>query len=489
MSSRTLFRPMFSTPVKVLLLLLAAPFPAAAVEPVAREQVLEWAPVEGASYYRIELFSGDEPIADAETDGARYVTFLPPGVYRYRIIVLNKFHKPVSESGWRVLTVLEALQPAVRGIDPPFLYSNNGGVGRFVLEIVNLEKDAALSLVQETYRIPGEFEPLGEDRYRVVFTDPRLGKPGIFTLEVVNPSGLKDLSTDRIAVRDIEMPEVDSLFPSAAHKGDILAQIPLSGWGFSPKTRVRFKGAMVWEPSEIFFESTEKLLLNLDLRDVPPGLYSLEVENPSGLRSEKWGFFTVVDPEIVELEKLEIDPKTGKIRKRRQPGKISGVAAGYHYTFLRGSLDPFYSETAAGANIRTRLAFRNDFFQRYPVLRQMALDLGVSYTHFQGSEYGDYRLQLTAVDLCLFYKTPFPFFINGIIKGGAGVTFTSLAGNGILGVFDSHTLDFQLMAAAGAEISLGEMFFLECGVMGRWQILLSGDDYYLQPYALFGLYF
>jgi hypothetical protein len=483
---------MFSIPVRVLLftLLLLQPVLLPAQGTGGQNQVIEWDPVDGASRYLVELYFGEMKITEASAVAPRFVTFLNPGEYRYRITVFNKFGKPVSVSDWETLTVLEALQPAVKKVEPSFLYSNNGGKGSFLMEIANLEEGAEIHLRQGTSRIKGEIERSGDSLYRVVFTDPRLGKPGTFDLEVSNPSGLRDLNAERIAVREIAQPEIDGVIPSLAESGSVMIRILLNGWGFAPETEVWFTGAVTWKPAAVYFESPEKIYLNMDLRDIPPGLYTIVLKNPSGLQTEKWGVFTIVDPDIVDLDEVVINEKTGKIKQRRTYGsRISGISGGYHYSLMSGSMEEFFNTAPVGADLRLRLAFKNDFFQKTPFLRQLALDIGASWTLFNISDYGDYQFQVITAETCLLYKTPFPFFLNWLFRAGGGVSLSTMKGDGILGIFDSTSLDFQLVVGTALEISLADAAFFELGAMARWQILLSGNNIYLQPYALFGIYF
>ena len=83
---------------------------------------LKWQQVEGASYYSVEIRKGDRIVRNIETEDSFIQLDLLPGEYSYKISVYNKFKKNIGESGWRVLTIEEKLNPFIRKFEPLALY-------------------------------------------------------------------------------------------------------------------------------------------------------------------------------------------------------------------------------------------------------------------------------------------------------------------------------------------------------------------------------
>lgn len=82
-----------------------------------------WAAVDGALRY--ELVVADDRGVERErwsTEAPRWTTHLPPGTYRYRVVVYNLLDEPEVSTPWQPLRVARAEVPQVQTLDPATVY-------------------------------------------------------------------------------------------------------------------------------------------------------------------------------------------------------------------------------------------------------------------------------------------------------------------------------------------------------------------------------
>jgi hypothetical protein len=119
---------------------------------------------------------------------------LPPGNYRYRVIVYNLLRQAEYAAPWVDFVILHAFQPELSDFGPRRFEMARGGELELVLEGRNLLPESEIRLERLGQSIPPRSyrpDPSGE-RALAVYNAPDLA-PGSYKIRVTNPGGLETI--------------------------------------------------------------------------------------------------------------------------------------------------------------------------------------------------------------------------------------------------------------------------------------------------------
>jgi hypothetical protein len=119
---------------------------------------------------------------------------LPPGNYRYEIIVYNLLGKPETTSDWSYFDIIKAYQPELYNIVPKLIYLEEENTGKFSITGNNLFNDSRYSLRKrgkliDTYTAQPADHEKNNRKADLQFDVKRLDV-GIYDLIVTDPGGL-----------------------------------------------------------------------------------------------------------------------------------------------------------------------------------------------------------------------------------------------------------------------------------------------------------
>ncbi len=128
---------------------------------------------------------------------------LPPGAYRYRIVLCNLLGKPELELPWKTITVLKAEIPTVADVTPTAWFLDDLKP-EISIKGENLMPGAAITLESETSNAPpisgAELGREGTSVVRVAFPAREI-TVGRYTLVVTDPGGVSHKVPGALAVR------------------------------------------------------------------------------------------------------------------------------------------------------------------------------------------------------------------------------------------------------------------------------------------------
>jgi hypothetical protein len=164
-------------------------------------QRLSWLEDENASLYELIIEQREKRDSRKEEyiQVRRFVTkessvefSLPPGNYRYRVLVYNLLRQGEYTSPWVDFEILAALQPELSGFSPRSFDPNQGGEIKLVLEGRNLLPESKIRLERLGKSFPPRTyspDPSGE-RAVVIYNAEDLSR-GSYTIRVINPGSLE----------------------------------------------------------------------------------------------------------------------------------------------------------------------------------------------------------------------------------------------------------------------------------------------------------
>jgi hypothetical protein len=161
-------------------------------------QRLSWPANENVSQYELEIERREE--RDSFTGAYRIITgensaefSLPPGNYRFRVILYNLLRQPEYTAPWVGFEILLALQPELRGFRSRTSIAKQGEALELVIEGRNLLPEMEIRLERRgqsfsprSYRL----DPSGE-RAVLLYYIPNLAWGKNYTIRVTNPGGLE----------------------------------------------------------------------------------------------------------------------------------------------------------------------------------------------------------------------------------------------------------------------------------------------------------
>ncbi|GHV84418.1 hypothetical protein AGMMS50230_00260 [Spirochaetia bacterium] len=153
-------------------------------------QRLSWPGDENAFQYELIIEQPEQGEAYRTITKFTFAEFsLPPGNYRYRVVVYNLLRQPESVSAWKAFTILPALQPEITAFSPRFFDPRQGQI-TITIEGQNLLPDAEVSLERKGISWPPRLyqaDPSGE-RAVLVYDELPLGA---YTIRIKNPGGFE----------------------------------------------------------------------------------------------------------------------------------------------------------------------------------------------------------------------------------------------------------------------------------------------------------
>lgn len=401
---------------------------------------LKWQQVEGASYYSVEIRKGDRIVRNIETEDSFIQLDLLPGEYSYKISVYNKFKKNIGESGWRVLTIEEKLNPFIRKFEPLALYYYGEP---FTLKITayNTDEKSVFSIRNNDTVYTGKILFSEESVYSVEFGTGNDIIPGNYSLMVENSAGGTDSAVDNLALKVPLKPVVKKL-DNTLKSGLVHGNISLEGSGFEPGVSIEFrKNGSAVKPLAVEFISEERVVVILDLKTAEAGYYAVFAENPSGMS----GTYERV---------LEVTEKTtlmGAASDTDWPGvkkDLFTIHGGLSYGYLLNNFSDYHNYNYWGITARLQFDFRNKFFDSYQWLAPFGGEL--VFDHYPKD------LSFTEIGVNIYFKSRFPSMFNFILRGGAGFSFFENTDNSpdnghyiqgtagvVMKLFDSVYLDFS----------------------------------------------
>jgi hypothetical protein len=261
---------------------------------------IEWESLEAS--YRIEVRRDSQVFIDTQQTEKTLKLSLAPGLYEYRIHVLNPFSKEVSVSDWLPLKVESSRIPYFRVRTPLVVWEGDTEI-QMIVESSDLREGTVFHLSNGERWIPTEWQ--GDGRfYTVSFTETNM-EPGSWDLEAADPSGEVFVHPEALIVRPTSSPEVKSL-DTWKVPPEGLVPIEISGDAFDPEMSIRFDGPGGDIPvAAVEITGGNTALVYLDLTNAEPGEYSLVVSNPSGEETRMENVLTVTDPIFEEVFKKQ----------------------------------------------------------------------------------------------------------------------------------------------------------------------------------------
>jgi len=248
--------------------------------------------------YRIQVRRDGQIFIDTEQDTNELRLNLAPGMYEYRIHVLNPFGKDVSVSPWQPLNVESSRIPYFRVKNPLVIWEGETGISMTV-ESSLIREGTVFKLTDGNTTIPAEWQENG-DYYAVRLSDSNL-EPGSWDLTATDPSGKSFTHPEAIIVRPTRSPEVSEL-NTRELPAQGLVPITVEGLAFDPDMTVEFKGPE-GKLDVVTVEVSEgnSALVYLNLNGAEPGEYNLIVSNPSGEKAEIEKSLTITSPVMEEI--------------------------------------------------------------------------------------------------------------------------------------------------------------------------------------------
>ncbi|MDR1895094.1 MAG: hypothetical protein LBQ61_10490 [Spirochaetales bacterium] len=165
-------------------------------------QTLIWPEDENASRYEVTIEKNEggawQEAMRRTSERAGLEVSLPPGNYRYRVMIYNLLHQPEYLTPWATFTVIPARQPEIRAFEPAFFTLGGGGLS-LRIEGRNLDPQGEIFLIEDSpageRRIPPESRSLpsgtaGTEEL-ILFFSPGDLSPGSFWVVIRNPGGLE----------------------------------------------------------------------------------------------------------------------------------------------------------------------------------------------------------------------------------------------------------------------------------------------------------
>ena len=248
--------------------------------------------------YRIQIRRDNQIFIDTEQTGNELKLNLAPGLYEYRIHVLNPFSKDISVSEWQPLNVESSRIPYFRVQNPLIIREGDSSID-FTVESTLIREGTTFTLTDGESRFPGDWHQNG-NLYSVDIPAPDIA-PGSWDLVAADPSGKTFTHPQALTVRPTRSPEVNEMnIRELPPEG--LMPITIEGLAFDPEMSVRFESSE-GKLQVVTVEVTEgnKALVYLDLNDAKPGQYDLIVSNPSGEETQIEKSLTITDPVVEEI--------------------------------------------------------------------------------------------------------------------------------------------------------------------------------------------
>ena len=418
-----------------LLMTIMFSFPISAQEE-EDSRILKWKKIEGAASYIVEIKKGERDVLKTESKENFIYLDLPPGEYQFNISVYNKFSKKVAETGWKKITIETAKQPVIKKYTPDYLYLN-GDEALLYIDAYNIKERSVFSLVSDSGEIAsGKVEAVNGTVFKVRF-DSALLNPGLYSVNIVNPSGLKDTALAKFEIRDQQTPSISKINEKEFLNRGIYSGIIIQGDNFEENVRIEFRSdSDTIKPVSTEFISDSEISVFLDLSEAKPGKYRIYAENPSGL--SEFSKRSIVIFERTDEKEL--------MMKGYRKDKLT-IHSGYEYGYFLENVSDYHNYNYAGITVRMQFDFNNDFFNQYIWLFPLGAE--ISFAHYPKDIY------FNEFGFSIYYKSRFQSPVNFIVKGGGGFSIFEKMDDG------GPEYGRYLSATGGLSVKLAKHLYLE----------------------------
>lgn len=348
---------------------------------------LEWAAVEGARSYTLEVrpAGGVETALRLELEGTSAELPLGPGDYEARVSALNVFRRVFSEGAWTAFTIRRTAEPRPALAEVPELYGGSEAATLRLLGEGLLDETKIRIVGAAGVAVEGRIEADGSGGFAVNFDLSSL-PPGRYGLEVENPGGRLARLPDEIELSPRIRPLPRALQPSELSNDKVHIGLRLSGAGLSPETRLSFEGpggARLAPSRAVPVEGGLELTLNA--AEYPPGDYDLVAVNPGGLSERLTGALRLVDA----LSQRDDPGGQGDRAVAYQPfprqSRRVWLAAGYRAAvLLPGVFAESLGSSFAGGELGLGLSLRG-LFPGSALLGSAAIEFKFDPVYFSGT--------------------------------------------------------------------------------------------------------
>jgi len=484
----------------ILLVLLAAP------AGLRAEDRIEWAPVEGADHYRVEIRQAGDLVLETRSDAPSLPLFLPVGEYEFRVKVINTFGKVAATGEWSPVTVRAPKTPFIIDFEPREIHEGETPVYRSRISgyaapgELGEGREGTTFLLADVEGKEIELTPRGaeaaassDDGWRQIVLDPGRREPGegSWTLVMTNPDGRTNRMENALTVLERRRPRIRRFEPDSIAAGKAHNPAELSIAGLEDGAEVVFDGPSPLNPTLLADDGEGTLRYTLDLVSAAPGDYAIVVTNPSGGSDRKEKAFEITPrpptpEEIAEANALKIDER----EPRAIPDYPRAVVGGWNFSFHTGESRSFYGNDFAGLSVSYQQEVRNDLIRRIPGLDGLGWNVGVVYSHNRTS-YPLYDIRNNRFHFLLgvHYVTPFDFPVNLLLRAASGIGFSIYTspernrdqdiGTGELRDLDSA--DFVARFGIGGRYEINPRWFVDVSCDIGATFYLSRSAWALQP--------
>lgn len=156
---------------------------------VAEEQEIEWAPSKIAKSYKIEVrdFSSKKIKLEKKVKQTSYkIDKLDPGLYEYRIGIINDKEVTVIYSEWTTLSIIQAFEPE-GSVEEIYYGGKQDKFQEIYITGNNFYEDTKIEIFSEKGKIPVKNLVKVNDRELRFVLDLTNAKPGSYDLKIINP--------------------------------------------------------------------------------------------------------------------------------------------------------------------------------------------------------------------------------------------------------------------------------------------------------------
>ena len=252
--------------------------------------------------YRVEMRRDGQIFITARQQESELSLNLAPGLYEYRISVLDPFGGVVSSSEWRKLEVQHPKIPYFRVNDPVEAREGDGEI-ELELTAAVLERGIVFELAGENRRIP--LIPVKRGEGLKFLIDTALLVPGTWDMKASAPSGLSFTYPGVLNLRPARRPRFESAeITQILGTGFVLAM--LKGGNFDQEMKVQVEcAAGEARVMAVDVTDTHTALVYLDLDNAASGSCGISITNPSGERQHREDALTLPEFDAGEMIRPE----------------------------------------------------------------------------------------------------------------------------------------------------------------------------------------
>jgi len=468
----------FARGLVVILIFLGWSLQAQSGKPDLVEQEISWNPVEGAWGYEVVIREGNEEVFNLQVNEAVVNFSLPPGEYEINIGVLNKFKKIVSSTGWKPLTILEALQPVIRDFSPQREFLRSSGNLVLKAEVFQVRNDTSFFLISSGGdSVPGKLRILENETVELSFPMDKLAE-GEYLLSARDPSGLEDRADAfPLTLLPIIKPEIRDVSIRNIVQGQVYDDIEIRGRFFEDGAEVRLtRQGQEFAPFATEYKSPELLVISIITGIRPPGRYSLEVTNPSGESDTKNNaFFMEEAPEIEEIRQI---PPTDTLT----------VLGGY---MIAASTEQSHGEFRTipfGLTLRVRQDLVNSRFWKSPGLKPFGVELSIDTSHMDYIN-APFVYSELYLGFSLYYQLQLNRGWSLLPRLGSGISGLHVTEDGMFGPSVQGDTGYALGGGVSLQKQWGSGLLTETGLDFRFTRYTGGFIRTVRPWAAGGFRF